>query len=105
MYVCTWDDRKSDANLRSRGFDFAYAARIFDALTVEREDVRRAYGEIRVTALGVVDGIQLTVVYTDRAVGNVLERRIISARRSSRRERTAYDQRLQNQEEPRSRPS
>jgi len=94
MYIFSWDARKSDANLKSRRFDFAHAARIFDEPTLEREDARRDYGETRITALGVVEGIQLTVVYTDRVVDDVRERRIISARRSNRRERSAYGQSL-----------
>ena len=39
-------------------------------------------------AIGLADGMHLTVVYTDRN----LVRRIISARRSSLRERQAYTQ-------------
>jgi uncharacterized DUF497 family protein len=54
-------------------------------------DPRRNYGERRVIALGIAQGIALTVVYTDRAdKGGEIKRRIISARKSSRREREAY---------------
>lgn len=90
-----WDARKSDRNLRDRGFDFEFAAQMFDGPTLEREDTRRDYGERRVVALGKVEGITLTVVYTDRAEVGEIERRIISARVSSRREREAYDQAVQ----------
>ena len=42
-------------------------------------------------ALGKAQDIALTVVYTDRAkVGGEIDRRIISGRKSSRREREAY---------------
>ena len=43
-------------------------------------------------AIGVADGLHLTVVYTDRqsASGQVI-RRIISARRSSRHERKIFE--------------
>ena len=87
-----WDDAKSEANLRERGFDFAFASLIFDGPTFEAEDRRRDYGERRVVAIGVADNIQLTVVYTDRqrGRGEVL-RRIISSHRSNRRERTIYE--------------
>ena len=34
-----WDEAKSAANLRARGFDFAFAARIFDGPTLELDDV------------------------------------------------------------------
>jgi len=57
-----WDNRKSDRNLEDRGFDFEFATQIFDGRTLEREDTRRDYGERRVIAIGVADGIALTVV-------------------------------------------
>ena len=41
-------------------------------------------------AIGQADGIPLTVVYTDRREDGFVTRRIISARRSNRRERTVY---------------
>jgi uncharacterized DUF497 family protein len=86
-----WDEAKSDANLEERGFDFEFASLIFDAPTLEVEDRRRDYGERRMVAIGVADGVHVTVVYTDRqsASGQVM-RRIISARRSSRHERKIY---------------
>lgn len=86
-----WDEAKSETNLDERGFDFAFATLIFDGLTVEVEDRRRDYGERRVVAIGVADGVHLTVVYTDREAPRApVTRRIISARRSSRHERTIY---------------
>jgi uncharacterized DUF497 family protein len=89
----SWDPDKSDANLRDRGFDFAFATLIFDGPTLEREDSRKEYGERRIIATGLAQGLELTVCYTDRASpGQPLERRIISARRSHRRERQAYQQ-------------
>jgi uncharacterized protein len=43
-----WDPAKSEATFRSRGFDFAFAAYVFlDPDRIEREDVRRDYGERR----------------------------------------------------------
>jgi uncharacterized protein len=87
-----WDEEKSDRNLADRGFDFAFAAVIFAGPTLERIDTRQDYGEVRRIALGIADGIPLTVVYTDRAEAGEVVRRIISARVSSRRERQAYRQ-------------
>ena len=85
-----WDGHKSEANLHERRFDFAFASLISRALPVEVEDRRRDYGEKRMVAIGQADGIPLTVVYTDRHDGRRVTRRIISARRSNRRERTVY---------------
>ena len=82
----TWDAGKSEANLRDRGFDFAFASLIFEGITIAVEDRRQDYGEKRMVAIGLADGIHLTVVYTDRQV----VQRIISARRSNRRERQIY---------------
>ena len=87
----SWDPKKSEANLAARGFDFEFAALIFEQVTLERTDDRRDYGERRVAAIGLAQGLHLTVAYTDRSEsGGEIERRIISARRSNRRERKAY---------------
>lgn len=87
-----WDPTKSEANLRERGFDFPFATLIFDGPTLEVEDTRCDYGERRLVAVGLADGFHVTVVYTDRRQPKGrLQRRIISARRSNRRERRAYD--------------
>lgn len=87
-----WDRRKSEANFALRGFDFPFAALIFSGATVERLDDRRDYGESRFVAVGVVNDVCLTVVYTDRrkAFGGIA-RRIISARLSNRKERMIYE--------------
>ena len=83
-----WNDAKSRKNLRKRGFDFAFAARVFDQDVLEHEDTRRDYGEPRLVALGDIDGEVFVVVYTWRGTS----RRLISARRANRRERHAYRQ-------------
>ena len=87
----SWDPEKSEENYRLRSFDFAFASAIFDGPTLERQDNRLDYGEVRVAAIGLADGLELTVIYTDRlGPGQALARRIISARRSNRCERSAY---------------
>ena len=58
----------------------------FEGDRLEYEDRRRDYGEHRYVAVGEVDGEVLFVVYAWRGA----DRRIISARRASRRERDAY---------------
>lgn len=88
-----WDRAKSEENLRERGFDFAFASQLFRSTYVEYEDVRKNYGERRLIALGIAEGVSLTVVFTDRIrTGGMLVRRIISARLSNRRERERYGQ-------------
>jgi hypothetical protein len=63
---------------------------------VEFDDTRRDCGEHRVVALGLADGIPLTVVFTGRvaADGSVV-RRVISARVSHRKERRRYAESLE----------
>ena len=77
-----FDPTKSDKNLRDRGFDFAYAARVFEGRIVSFVDDRHDYGEVRMVAIGEIEGKLFTVIYTDR--DDV--RRIISAHRASRQE-------------------
>jgi uncharacterized DUF497 family protein len=91
-----WDEAKSERTFRERGFDFAFASLIFDGPTLVREDTREDYGEPRMLAIGLAQGIELTVCYTDRqsAAGSRI-RRIISARRSQHRERKAFHQALE----------
>ena len=87
----SWDARKSNRNLRERGFDFEFATQIFEGFTLQRVDSRHDYGERRVIALGKAQDIALTVVFTDRAeAGGGINRRIISARKSNRRERETH---------------
>lgn len=82
-----WDEAKSEANLKARGFDFAYAALIFAGPTLELDDDRADYGERRVQAIGRVGADVLFVVYTWR--GEI--RRIISARLANRKERDIHE--------------
>ena len=97
----SWDQAKSEENLRLRGFDFEFASLVFQGATLEREDSRSNYGEKRVIAVGVADGVELTVVFTDRPrIGGGIERRIISARRSNRHERQAYQASLEAPQPP-----
>ena len=84
--ISGWDEPKRRSNLAKHGVDFVDAAEIFLGPTVETEDRRRAYGEVRVQALGAVLGSVLYVVYTWRNG----RRRIISAPRASSDEVTIY---------------
>jgi uncharacterized DUF497 family protein len=86
-----WDRRKGRSNLTRHGIAFEDAIRIFDGPTLEKVDDRFAYREIRVYAIGVANGIEVTVIYTDVSES---ERRIISAWRAERHERAAYWQSL-----------
>jgi uncharacterized DUF497 family protein len=61
-----WDEAKSRRNFRERGFDFEFAARIFDGSRIEEEDLRQNYGERRIAAIGKIEADIFVVVYTRR---------------------------------------
>ena len=85
-----WDERKSEACYRERGFDFAYAAFAFsDPDRIIQEDTRYIYGEHRYQLIGRIDGRLFVLVYTPR--GHVI--RIISARKANSREAMRYEDR------------
>ena len=86
-----WDRRKRRSNLTRHGIAFEDAIGIFDGPTLEKVDDRFDYREIRIYAIGVVNGLEVTVIYTDVSES---ERRIISAWRAERHERAAYWQSL-----------
>jgi len=88
----TWDERKDRSNIARHGIAFADAKRIFEGLTVERVDDRFDYGEVRVYAIGLVNGLEITVIYKDENDG---KRRIISAWRAEPHERRYFWQNLE----------
>lgn len=94
-----WDATKSARNWEPRGFDFAFASAVFDQTYVEFEDTHRDYGERRLVAAGIADGIPITVVFADRIdPAGLVVRRLISARVSNRKERRRYAQSVQEAE-------
>ena len=78
-------------NIARHGIDFEDAKRIFERPTVEKVDDRFDYNEVRVYAIGIVNGIEITVIYT---VEDDEQRRIISAWRSEPDERRYYWQKI-----------
>jgi uncharacterized DUF497 family protein len=83
----TWDARKNRQNVARHGIAFEDAVRIFEGPTLEKAADRHDYGESRVYAIGMVNGIEVTVIYADRPNN---ERRIISAWKAEKHEREAY---------------
>jgi len=70
---------------------FSDAIRIFEGPTLEQVDERFDYGEVRVYAIGIVNDLEITLIYTEISE---TERRVISAWKAERHERTAYWQSL-----------
>lgn len=81
-----WDERKRATNLQKHGLDFEDVIEMFEGpLLVRRSD---RDDEQRWQTIGLLRGIEVTVIYTMR--GSVL--RIISARKAAKHEREAYHQ-------------
>jgi len=57
-----WDPRKNRRNLARHGIASEDAIGIFDGPTLEKVDDRFDYGEIRVYAIGIVNGLEITVI-------------------------------------------
>ncbi|CAE6494495.1 conserved hypothetical protein [Nitrosomonas nitrosa] len=83
-----WDEAKSEACFRERGFDFAYAARaFFDPDRVIQLDDRYSYNEERYQLMGMIERRLFVLVYIPRS--NAM--RIISARKANQREIRHYE--------------
>jgi uncharacterized DUF497 family protein len=83
-----WDDAKAQSNLAKHGVSFEDASRVFDdVFAVERIDGASGSDEERYIIIGMVNGVFLTVVYTERN-GRT---RIISARKATKHEQRQYD--------------
>ena len=79
-----WDESKRQSNLAKHHIDFQDAIRIFERPTFEK--AARSRGEDRVLAIGLLEDVEIVVVYVIRGK----RRRIISARRAHRDERKDY---------------
>jgi len=88
-----WDDRKAEINYRKHGIRFEEAALVFDDPLCVSEQDRVENGEYRWQTIGMVGGcLLLLVAHTVRFEDNSIEVvRIISARRTDRKERRRYE--------------
>ncbi|QKE40926.1 MAG: BrnT family toxin [Ferrovum myxofaciens] len=83
-----FDANKNDTNIHTRGLSFERAANFDFETAVFKQDTRRDYGEIRLRALGYLDGRIHSLVFTETAKGI----RIISFRKANKREVLTYAQ-------------
>ncbi len=81
-----WDEEKRLANLSKHGLDFADAEQVFNNPLVIFEDVRAAYGEQRMVAVGMLQALIVVVVHMD--ANDII--RIISMRKATRNETDIY---------------
>ena len=84
--MITWDENKRKINLAKHGIDFREAETLFDGPTVTAEDRRMAYGEQRFVTLGILNGVVVSMTYTERK-GQL---RIISIRKALKHEAHYY---------------
>ena len=89
----SWDERRTAAI--SSGMESPSRMRCGSSTgrRLRKMDDRFDYGESRVYAVGLVNGLEITVVYTDE---NDEERRIISAWRAEPHERRSYWQNIES---------
>lgn len=92
-----WDETKRQANLAKHLIDFADAVNVFEGPVFEK--VQRRHDEKRVLAVGLLEDVEIVVIYTVRGK----YRRIISARRANRNERQDYASQLKAEDERRNR--
>jgi uncharacterized protein len=78
----TFDPVKREKALAERGLDFADAAIVFEGVTLEVEDIRKEYGEIRIICYGMLAGRMVVVGYTPRGA----DRHVFSMRKANERE-------------------
>jgi uncharacterized protein len=71
------------------------AALLFHSPTVEEDDDRRDYGELRVRAYGKINGRLMVCVYTDRQMDGRSVRWIISLRKANQREVRRFDGKIE----------
>ncbi len=79
----TFDPSKRNKALEERGLDFADAAVVFEGDTVEVEDTRQDYGEVRTICYGLLAGRMVVVGYTPRGAA----RHVFSMRKANDREK------------------
>ena len=89
--LISFDPIKREKALADRGLDFADAALVFDGVTVEVEDMRKDYGEVRIICYGVLVGRMVVIGYTPRGA----ERHIFSMRKANEREQARIAPRLE----------
>ncbi len=82
-----WDVAKARSNLAKHLVSFEAARRVFDdAFALDRLDIGSRGGEVRYVITGMVNGVLLTVVYTEPGART----RIISARKATKHEQKEY---------------
>jgi uncharacterized DUF497 family protein len=78
----SFDPAKRDKALAERGLDFSDAEIVFQGVTLEVEDIRKEYGEVRIICYGMLAGRMVVIGYTPRGA----DRHVFSMRKANDRE-------------------
>ena len=81
-----YDDAKRAKTLQEHGLDFVDAVQVFAGATLDMQDERAEYGEMRMITMGLLNGRVVVLVWTPRGEA----RRIISMRFANERERKQF---------------
>jgi uncharacterized protein len=87
----SYDAAKRALILETRGLDFDDAVHVFAGTTMDIEDDRKKYGEVRWQTFGLLKGRLVAVVWTPRRE----ERHIITMWKANDRERKRYEAQLE----------
>ncbi len=87
----TYDAEKRALILETRGLDCDDAVHVFAGTTVDIEDDRKDYGEVRWLTFGLLNERLVAVVWTPRGEG----RHIITMWKANDRERKKYEAQLE----------
>ncbi len=79
-----WDDAKNEINIRDHKIDFTDVPAVFNGPMLVELDERLDYGEDRWIGIGLLRGMPVVVVFTERRGDTI---RIISARKANKHER------------------
>lgn len=83
----SFDPAKNARNIELRGLPFERAADFDFETALFSQDARRNYGEVRIRALGLLDGRAHALVFVETPHGI----RVISFRKANKREVTIYE--------------
>ena len=78
----TYEPDKRGRTLEERVLEFEDAALVFAGVTLEVEDTRQDYGEVRIICYGLLAGRMVVVGYTPRGA----DRHVFSMRKANARE-------------------
>jgi uncharacterized DUF497 family protein len=87
----TYDPDKRDKTFADRGLDFEDAAIVFAGTTLEIEDTRKDYGEVRMICYGYLQERLVVIGYAPRGE----ERHVFSMRKGNAREKKRIAPRLE----------